>query len=80
MTKGVLKFCSLNTLAVKRRPLSHSKSLSRGESLVMGPIDKELMGNEATIEKSERTTFEQARIIKELEAELEVLQREADEE
>ena len=46
----------------------------------MGPIDKELMGNEAKIEKSERTTFEQARIIKELEAELEVLQREADEE
>ena len=42
--------------------------------------DKELLGKEAVIEKLERTTFEQARTIKELEAELKVLQREAEEE
>ena len=45
-----------------------------------GPIDKELLGKEAVIEKLERTTFEQARTIKELEAELKVLQREAEKE
>ena len=53
-----------------RRPLSHSKSLGRGETLVMGPIDKDLLGEGAAIDKLERTTFEQARMIKELEAKL----------
>ena len=46
----------------------------------MGPIDKELLGKEAAIDKLERATFEQARMVKEQEAELEVLQREAEEE
>ena len=43
----------------------------------MGPIDKELLGKEAAIDKLEITLFEQARMIKELEAELGVFQREA---
>ena len=44
---------------------------------MVGPIDKELMEKEAAINKWERTTFEQASKIKEQEAEIEVLQREA---
>ena len=47
---------------------------------MVGPIDKELLGKEAAIDKYERTTFEQARTIKEQENELEVFQREAEEE
>ena len=47
---------------------------------MVGPIDKELLGEEAAIEKLERMTFEQTGIIKELEAKIEVLQREAEEE
>ena len=46
---------------------------------MVGPIDKELLGKEAAIEKLERTTFDKAKMIKELEDELEVLQREAEE-
>ena len=65
---------------MKRRPLSNSKSLGRGETLVVGPIDKELLGKEAAIDKLERTTFEKERMIKEQEAELEVLQRGSEEE
>ena len=49
---------------MKRIPFSHSKSLGRGEILVVGPIDKELLGKEAAIDKLERTMFEQARMIK----------------
>ena len=48
----------------KERPLSHSKSLSRGGTLVVGPIDKELLGKEAAINKLKRTMFDQARMIK----------------
>ena len=47
---------------------------------MVGPIDKELLGKEAVIDKLEITTFDQARMIKEQEVELEVLQREVDEE
>ena len=47
---------------------------------MVGPIDKELLGEEAEINKLEITTFEQARVIKEQEANLEVLQRDAEEE
>ena len=65
---------------MKRRPLSHSKSLGGGNVLVVGPIDKELLGKEAAIKKLERTKFEKARMIKELEAEIEVLQRGGEEE
>ena len=65
---------------VKRIPLSHSKYLVRGKYFVVGPIDKELLGKEAVIEKLEIMTFDQARIIKELEAKLEVFQREVEEE
>ena len=36
---------------VKRRLLSHSKSLSRGKKLVVGTIDKEIMGKESATEK-----------------------------
>ena len=61
---------------MKRILLSRSKSLVRGGTLVVGHIDKELLGKEAAINKSERTTFDKARMIKELEAKLKVLQRE----
>ena len=64
--KGVLNFLALETLAVKRRPLSHSKSLVRRETLVMVPIDKDLLGEGAAIDKLERTKFDQARMIKEM--------------
>ena len=47
---------------------------------MVGPIDKEILGKEAAIKKLKRTTFEQARMIKELEAELDLLQREVEEE
>ena len=50
---------------MKRRPSSHSKSLGRGNTLVMGSIDKELLGKEAAIDKLERTMFDQASMIKE---------------
>ena len=40
---------------------------------MVGPIDKELLEKEEAINKLERIMFEQARMIKELEAELEVL-------
>ena len=40
---------------------------------MVGPIDKEILGKEAAIKKLKRTTFEQARMIKELKAELELL-------
>ena len=46
----------------------------------MGPIDKEILGKESVIKKLERTTFDQAMMIKELEAEFEVLQTEAQKE
>ena len=46
---------------------------------MVGPIDKELLKKETAIEKLERMTFEQLRMIKELEAKLEVLQKEAEE-
>ena len=49
---------------VERRPLSHSKSLGRGETLVVRPIDKDLLGKEAAIDKLEITMFDQARMIK----------------
>ena len=65
---------------MNRRPLSHSKSLGMGETLVVGPFDKELMGKEAAIDKLERAPFEQAMMIKELEADLEILKMEAEEE
>ena len=32
-------------------PLTHYKSLVRGECFVEGPIDKKLLGKEATIDK-----------------------------
>ena len=51
---------------VKRRPLSHSKSLRREKTLVVGHVDKELLGKEAAIKKFEITTFDQARMINEL--------------
>ena len=44
-------FLALDTLAVKRRPLSHSKSIVRGKKLVVGLIDKELLEKEAAIKK-----------------------------
>ena len=47
---------------------------------MVGPIGKELLDKEVDIDNLERTTFEQVRMIKEQEAELEVLQREAEEE
>ena len=50
---------------VKRRTLSHSKSLGRRKTFVGEPIDKELLGEEAAIDKSERNTFEQASMVKE---------------
>ena len=65
---------------VERSPLSHSKSLGRGKTFVVGPIDREILRKEVEINKLERTTFDQASMIKELEAELKVLQREAKEE
>ena len=65
---------------MKRIPLSHFKSLGRGETFVVGPIDKEIMGKEAAINKLEIMTFEQARLMKELEAELELFHRESKEE
>ena len=37
------------------------------------PIDKELVGKEAAIDKLEITIFEQARMIKEMETKIEVL-------
>ena len=87
MTKEVFNSCSFGypasfigteeNINVKRSPLSHSKSLSRGNCFVVGTIYKELLGKEAAIHELERTTFEKARMIKELEADLEVLQREA---
>ena len=64
MTRGVLQILALETLVVKRRPLSHSKSLGRREVLVVGPIDKDLMGKEVAIEKMERSMFDQAVMIK----------------
>ena len=36
---------------MKRRPLSRSKSLSRGKKLVVEPIDKEPVGKEAEIKR-----------------------------
>ena len=65
---------------LKRIPISHSKSLVRGKNFMMGPIDKELLGEKSEIKKLERTTFEQLRIIKELEGELEVFKKETKEE
>ena len=47
---------------------------------MVGPIDKEILGREVEIDRLEITSSEQARMIKELEAELEVFQREAEEE
>ena len=73
-------YVALETLAAKRRPLSHSKSLGREIFLVVGPIDKELLGMEEYIKKLEITAFDWARIIKELESNIELLQREAGEE
>ena len=55
---------------VKRRTLSQFKPLGRGETLVVGPIDKDLLGKDADINKLEGTTFEQTRMIKEWEANL----------
>ena len=58
-TKVLLNFCSLGhpgggrgveeKINVKRSPLSHYKSLGRGKTFVVGPIDKELLGKEAAI-------------------------------
>ena len=62
---------------MERILISHSKSPDRGKTFVVGHIDKELLGREAAINKLERMMFDQARKIKELEAELKVLQREA---
>ena len=67
-------------MAVQRIPLSHSNILGKGKNIMVGPIDKEHLGKEAAIKKSEITTFEQARMIKEMESKLEVLQRESEEE
>ena len=47
---------------------------------MVGPIDKELLGKEAAINKLEKTTFDQARMIKELEDEIGLLQRWEEEE
>ena len=47
---------------------------------MVGPIEKELLKKETVIEELERMRFDQASMIKELEAELEVFQREAEEE
>ena len=65
---------------MNRIPLSHSKSLGRGKTLVVGTIDKELLGKETEIDKLEITKFEQARMIKELDSEIELLYRKAEEE
>ena len=64
---------------MKRRPFSHSKSLGRRNTLVVGLINKELLGKEAAINKLERTMFEQARMIKEQDTKIKVLQREVEE-
>ena len=48
---------------VKRRPLSHYKSLGRGNTLVVGPIDKEILGKDTSINKFERMMFEKVRMI-----------------
>ena len=58
---------------MKTRHLSYYKSLGWGGYLVVGPIDKKILGKEAVIEKLERTTFEQARVIKGLEDKIKVL-------
>ena len=42
------------------------------------PIYKELLEKETVIKKLERTAFDQARMIKELDDELELLQKEAE--
>ena len=55
---------------MRRRPLSHYKSLGRGKTLVVGTIDKELLGKETEIDKLEITKFEQARMIKELDSDI----------
>ena len=39
---------------VKRRPLLNSKSFVRGETLVVGPIEQDLLGKKAEINKLER--------------------------
>ena len=72
--KGVLKYCSLGYpgggrgldkhINVKRRSISHYKSLLRGKTFVVAPIYKELMEKDASIDIFERMTFEQARMIK----------------
>ena len=67
-------------MAVNRITLSHSKSFGMGKTLVVGPIYKELLGKETAIDKLARITFEQASMIKEQEAMIEVFQREAEEE
>ena len=58
---------------VNRIPLSHYKSLVGGGALVVGPIDKELLGKDAAIDKLEIMNFEQVRMIKELNSEIKVL-------
>ena len=49
---------------MNRIPLLHSKSLGMGNTLVVGPIDKELLGEEVVIKKLELMSSEQARMIK----------------
>ena len=49
---------------MKRILLSHSKSLGGRKTLVVGPIDEELLGKEAATKILERTKFEQVRVKK----------------
>ena len=64
---------------VKRRPLPRSKYLCRVKTLVLRPMDKDLLRKEAAINKSEIKTFDQERTINELWSEIEVLHRDAEE-
>ena len=73
-TKRLINSCSLGhpvggrgveaNINVKRSSISHSKSLLRGKTFVVVPIDKAFLGKEAAIKKMEITTFDQTRMIK----------------
>ena len=68
LTKGVLNSRSLGhpgssrgveeNINANRISLSHCKSLGRDKTLMVGTIDKELVGKEAVIKKLEITMFE----------------------
>ena len=42
---------------MNRIPLSNTKYLGRGKTFVVGTVDEDIMGKEATIKKLEITTF-----------------------